>query len=73
MAIDINNATAEELAGVKGVTPQIAATIIEYRDENGGFSSIDEVGEVPGCDDNTVQALEEAGVEAGASIDDMGY
>jgi competence protein ComEA len=46
--IAINTATAEELAQLPGVGPSTAAAILAYRQERGGFSSIDELNEVKG-------------------------
>ena len=73
MAIDINQATAEELSMVKGVSPQAAAAIIEYRNEQGGLSSLSEIAEISGCDEGTIKALEEGGVEVSASIEADDY
>jgi competence protein ComEA len=46
--IAINTATAEELTQLPGVGPSTAAAILAYRQERGGFSSIDELNEVKG-------------------------
>ncbi len=46
--IAINTATAEELAQLPGVGPSTAAAILAYRQERGGFSSINELNEVKG-------------------------
>ncbi len=47
--IDINSASAAELAsGLNGVGDVLAKRIIEYRNKNGGFSSLDELIEVSG-------------------------
>jgi comEA protein len=46
--IDINSADAEELMLLKGVGEEIAANIIAYREENGGFRNIEEIMNVSG-------------------------
>jgi competence protein ComEA len=37
--IDLNRATAEQLATVPGVSPELAAAVVQYRSEYGPFSS----------------------------------
>lgn len=46
--IDVNTASEDELDELPGVGPSIAGSIISYRTENGGFSSVDELLEVRG-------------------------
>lgn len=46
--IDINTASEEELDELPGVGPAIAAAIVAYRTESGGFASVDELLEVRG-------------------------
>ena len=41
--ININTASAEELQSLKGIGPSTAGSIIAYREEYGGFSSIEEI------------------------------
>lgn len=40
-AVNINTATVDELDAVKGIGPGKAAAIVEYRDKNGPFKSVD--------------------------------
>lgn len=48
-AIDVNTATAEELAeGLHGVGMAKARAIVEYREENGDFEHVDELVNVRG-------------------------
>jgi competence protein ComEA len=49
--IDLNTATAEQLDSLPGIGPSIAAAIIEHRDRNGPFTSVDELLDVPGIGD----------------------
>ncbi|HRI43598.1 MAG TPA: helix-hairpin-helix domain-containing protein [Fimbriimonadaceae bacterium] len=46
--ISINGASAIQLEELPGVGPAIAARIVEYRQANGGFKSIDELERVKG-------------------------
>lgn len=47
-ALNLNTATAEELDALPGVGPVTAAAIIAWRDANGPFASVDQLGEVDG-------------------------
>ncbi|MBU9888485.1 MAG: helix-hairpin-helix domain-containing protein [Candidatus Omnitrophica bacterium] len=46
--ININKATAEELDAIRGVGPVLADRIIKFREENGGFKSVDDLSKVRG-------------------------
>lgn len=46
--ININYAGADELARIKGIGPKTAERIVEYRHQNGSFSSIDGIKNVKG-------------------------
>jgi comEA protein len=46
--IDLNRATAEELAGLPGIGASKAAAIVEYRKSSGAFTSVDELEAVRG-------------------------
>lgn len=59
--ISLGSATVEQLdAGVDGIGPTLAARIVEYRDQNGGFQSIEELREVEGIGEARFAALREA-------------
>ena len=49
--VNINKATQAELENLPGIGPAIATRIIEYRKENGKFSSIDDIKNVKGIGD----------------------
>jgi len=46
--LDLNTATAAQLENLDGVGPKTAQKIIEFREANGGFKSVEELMEVPG-------------------------
>ena len=53
--VDINSADAETLAGsIDGVGTQKAIAIIQYRDANGPFASVDELANVQGIGMKTI-------------------
>ncbi len=53
-------ATIEQLDQIDGIGPTLAQRIVEYRQENGGFSSVEEVGEVEGIGEKRLETLREA-------------
>jgi competence protein ComEA len=55
--ISLGSATAEELDTIEGIGPVTAAAILEYRDQNGGVSSIDDLDQVSGIGPATIEAL----------------
>ena len=66
-AVDINTATADELKALPGIGPSKAAAIVEYRNQNGRFKSVDELKNVKGIGDGVLAKLkEEATVGSGA-------
>ena len=55
--INLNQATAADLEELPGIGPAIAARIVDFRDSNGSFSSVDALGDVPGIGPATVEEL----------------
>ncbi len=56
-AVDLNTATKEELESVKGIGPVKAQAIIEYRKYNGSFRKVDDLQEIKGFGDKSVDKL----------------
>lgn len=55
---DLNTATSEQLEALPGIGEELAGRIVEYRTEHGGFSSVEELLEVPGIGEGKLAALE---------------
>jgi competence protein ComEA len=58
--IHLSTATPEQLDEVDGIGPTLAERITEYRDEHGGFRSVDELAEVEGIGEKRLATLREA-------------
>ena len=55
--VNLNTATPDELGTLDGVGPATAAKILAYRQEHGGFGSVDELDQVPGIGEKRLAAL----------------
>ena len=49
--VSLNSASAEQLETLPGVGPVLAQHIVEFREEHGGFTSVDQLQEVDGIGD----------------------
>jgi competence protein ComEA len=55
--VDVNTATLAELDTLPGVGPVLAQRILDWRAQNGKFTSVDELGEVSGIGDAVLARL----------------
>jgi competence protein ComEA len=55
--IDLNRANSEDLELLPGIGPAIAARIVQYREENGDFATVDELDEVKGIGEKKLEKL----------------
>lgn len=56
--VNINTATEAELTTLSGIGPSKAAAIITYREENGGFKTIEDLKNVSGIGEKTFEKLQ---------------
>lgn len=59
LKVSINNASIEDLMTLPGIGEAKAKSIIEYRDANGGFKSIEEIQNVSGIGENVFAKIKE--------------
>ena len=57
--VNLNRATVAELDKLPGVGPAIAQKIIDYRQEKGGFVSVEEIKLVPGIGDKMFENIKD--------------
>lgn len=55
--LDLNKATYEQLCGIKGIGEVTARAIIDFRNEHGIITSLEQLTEISGIGENTVELL----------------
>jgi len=55
--ISLGTATAGELDEIEGIGPVTAQKIVDFRDQQGGLSSVEELDEISGIGPSTMEAL----------------
>lgn len=55
--VDLNKASISEIAKIEGVSPSHARAIVEYRENAGGFKSVEDLKKVQGLDEKTFEAI----------------
>ncbi len=58
-AVNLNQATPEELDQLDGIGPTMAAKIVEYRKQNGGFGSVSDLDKIAGIGEKRLASLKE--------------
>ena len=57
-SLDVNRATVEELTALPGIGPALAARIVDHREANGPFSSLDDLDAVSGVGPSLLSQIE---------------
>jgi competence protein ComEA len=57
--LNLNTATLEQLDELDGIGPATAQQILDYREAQGGFGSVEELAQVPGIGDKRLASLRE--------------
>ena len=65
--VNINSATQSELEMLQGIGPSKARAIIQYREQNGPFNSINDLKKVKGIGSSTIKQLGNS-ITVGGSI-----
>jgi competence protein ComEA len=55
--INVNTASAAELAGLKGIGEKKAQAIVAYREQNGSFKAVDDLAQVKGIGPKLLEQL----------------
>jgi competence protein ComEA len=63
--VNINTATPAELETLPGIGPKTADTIVEYREANGPFRTIEDIMDVPGIGEGTFEKIK-GGITVGS-------
>jgi competence protein ComEA len=58
--VHLSTATVDQLDSIDGIGPTLAERIIEFRDQNGGLRSLDELSQVDGIGEKRLATLREA-------------
>ena len=58
--IDLNTADAADLQRLPGVGPALASAIVDYREANGGFQTVEDLKKVPGIGEKRFESIRDS-------------
>lgn len=67
-AINLNTASQQELESLNGIGPAKAKAILDYRTKQGPFKTVDDLKNVPGIGDKTLEKLRKDIAVSGKSM-----
>jgi competence ComEA-like helix-hairpin-helix protein len=70
--VNINTATADELGALPGISKTMAQKIVEFRDKNGLFKSIEDIKQIPRMTDRTYSKIESMITVTSAPVQEKG-
>ena len=68
--VELNLADEELLQQLPGIGPALSAAIVSWREEHGGFRSVEELQNVPGIGEKTLAGLRDYVYVGGGSTDE---
>ena len=68
--IDLNRADSLQLRELPGIGPVLSEAIVSWREEHGGFRTVDELKNVPGIGDKTLAGLRDYVYVGGENTDE---
>ena len=69
MRIDLNRADAQQLQQIAGIGPVLSEAIVAWREENGPFRRTEDLLQVPGIGEKTLEAIRDEFVIGGIDED----
>jgi competence ComEA-like helix-hairpin-helix protein len=69
MRIDLNRADAQQLQQIAGIGPVLSEAIVAWREENGPFRRTEDLLQVPGIGEKTLEAIRDELVIGGIDED----
>lgn len=67
--VDINTADAQQLQTLKGVGPALAERIIAYREEHGPFTCVEDLLQVSGIGEHTLEQFKDRATAVSGALD----
>jgi len=59
LLVKLNSASAEDFARLPGIGPGLAKRIVDYRDKNGSFVTIEDINKVSGIGEKKYEAIKD--------------